>query len=240
MVGLIPLFAVETLEPEMLAKLPGFQPPHAVVSRQRPGAPTHIDMSQSSPNGVRHMLSLVSRERLPAVLGYMLDEKEFLSPHGIRALSKFHAHPYMLRQWHRVPRGLRAGGIAARDLRRQFQLARPGLVPHQFSADRIAAEISSLFWGRFAGRISDRLGQEMTLWEVAAELSRSLTRIFLRDKNGRRPVYGANGRFQNDPYWRDLILFYEYFHGDTGAGLGAATRRDGRRLVAKLLEQTGE
>jgi hypothetical protein len=84
---------------------------------------------------------------------------------------------------------------------------------------------------------SDR---QMTLWEVGAELSRSLTRLFLRDEKGRRPVYGASAKFQTDPWWRDLILFYEYFHGDTGAGLGASHQTGWTGLVAKLLEQTGE
>jgi hypothetical protein len=83
-------------------------------------------------------------------------------------------------------------------------------------------------------------GKQMSLWEVSAELSRSLTHIFLRDESGRRPVYGGNEKFQNDPLWRDLILFYEYFHGDTGAGLGASHQTGWTGLVSKLLEQTGE
>ena len=83
-------------------------------------------------------------------------------------------------------------------------------------------------------------GQKMSLWEVSAELSRSLTHIFLRGDNGRRPVYGASEKFQSDPLWRDLILFYEYFHGDTGAGLGASHQTGWTGLVSKLLEQTGE
>jgi hypothetical protein len=83
-------------------------------------------------------------------------------------------------------------------------------------------------------------GQQRSLWEVGAELSRSLTHIFLRDENGRRPMHGSTEKFQNDPYWRDLILFYEYFHGDTGAGLGASHQTGWTGLVSKLLEQTGE
>ena len=83
-------------------------------------------------------------------------------------------------------------------------------------------------------------GQQMSLWEVGAEISRSLTHIFLRDENGRRPLYGSIEKFQNDPHWRDLILFYEYFHGDTGAGLGASHQTGWTGLVSKLLEQTGE
>jgi hypothetical protein len=83
-------------------------------------------------------------------------------------------------------------------------------------------------------------GTQMSLWDVSAELSRSLTHIFLRDESGHRPLYGANEKFQNDPLWRDLILFYEYFHGDTGVGLGASHQTGWTGLVSKLLEQTGE
>jgi hypothetical protein len=83
-------------------------------------------------------------------------------------------------------------------------------------------------------------GKQMSLWDVSAELSRSLTHIFLRNESGRRPLYGGDDKFQSDPYWRDLILFYEYFHGDTGMGLGASHQTGWTGLVSKLLEQTGE
>ena len=136
-------------------------------------------------------------------------------------------------------RGLRARRIHHRSFRRQFELARARLVPAELSADRIDAASSLLLWRRIQSGIPDGSGQKKTLWNAAGELSRRLSHIFLR-RDGRRPVYGDTALFQEDPFWRDLILFYEYFHGETGAGLGASHQTGWTALVAKLIEQSGE
>ena len=147
MVGLIPLFAVETLEPEIVDRLPGLQARACSgSSNNRPDLERAHRDANARTTGVRRLLSLVNRHRLKRVLRYMLDEKEFLSPYGIRALSRYHQdHPYTSAgQRHRISRGLRAGRIDHRAVRRQFQLARADLVPGQLSADRVAAEVSLL------------------------------------------------------------------------------------------------
>ena len=132
------------------------------------------------------------------------------------------------------------GRIAQRALRRKLQLARPDLVSGQLPAHRVAAEVSPLPRRRLQGRVPTGSGNYVTLAEVAAELSRRLTRIFLRDASGRRPALGVVERFQNDPHFRDLVLFHEYFHGDNGAGIGASHQTGWTGLVVKLLQQTGE
>jgi hypothetical protein len=198
-------------------------------------------MSQQSAAGVRHMLSLVPRERLLRVLGRMLDPNEFLSPHGVRALSKVHReHPYVLRadgSEYRVdyePGESRSGIFGGNSNWRG---------PVWFPTNVLIIESLQRFHYYFGDDLQVEYptgsGHKATLWQVAASLSRSLARIFLRDNTGRRPVYGGDGRFQSDPHWRDLILFYEYFHGETGAGLGASHQTGWTALVAKLIEQSG-
>ena len=239
MVGLVPLFAVETLEPEVLAKVEGFTTRMQWFLDNMPTAPRHIDSSQRSAVGVRYLLSLVNRERLVRVLGYMLDRSEFLSPYGIRALSKFHRdHPYILRfdgTEYRVdyePAESRTGTFGGNSNWRG---------PVWFPSNFLLIESLQRFYYYFGDSLTVEYptgsGNHATLWQVAAELSRALTRIFLRDSGGRRPVYGPLERFQGDPHWRDLILFYEYFHGETGLGLGAGHQTGWTALVAKLIEQ---
>jgi hypothetical protein len=241
MVGLIPLFAVQTLEPEMLIKLSGFNRRMQWFLDNVPSAKMHIDMSQQSAAGVRHMLSLVPRERLLRVLGRMLDPNEFLSPHGVRALSKVHReHPYVLRadgSEYRVdyePGESRSGIFGGNSNWRG-----PVWFPTNFLIIESLQKFHYYFGDDLQVEYPTGSGHKATLWQVAASLSRSLARIFLRDNSGRRPVYGGDGRFQSDPYWRDLILFYEYFHGETGAGLGASHQTGWTALVAKLIEQSG-
>jgi hypothetical protein len=239
MVGLVPLFAVETLEPEMLERLTGFTARMQWFLDNVPAARRHIDMSQSSAVGVRHMLSLVSRERLVRVLGYMLDQDEFLSPYGIRALSKFHQkHPYILRfdgTEYRVdyePAESRTGTFGGNSNWRG-----PVWFPNNFLLIESLQRFHHYYGDSLQVEYPTGSGRRATLWEVAAELSRALSAIFLRNGDGQRPVYGGTERFQKDPHWRDLILFYEYFHGENGAGLGASHQTGWTALVAKLIEQ---
>jgi hypothetical protein len=242
MVGLIPLFAVETLEPETIARLPGFQRRMQWFLDNMPDFASHVDASQVSPNGVRRLLSLVDRKKMVRILGYMLDKEEFFSPHGIRALSKLHAaHPYILAvngSEYRVdyePAESRTGVFGGNSNWRG-----PVWFPPNFLMIESLQKFHHYYGDGFRVECPTGSGQQMSLWDVGAEISRSLTHIFLRDASGRRPLYGSLEKFQNDPWWRDLILFHEYFHGDNGAGLGASHQTGWTGLVAKLLEQTGE
>ena len=241
MVGLVPLFAVETLEPEALDKLPGFKRRMQWFIDHDPDVPSHIDMSRASEHGVRRLLSLVSRERLLRVLRYMLDESEFLSPCGVRALSKYHRdHPYVLKldgDEHGIDyepaestTGLFGGNSNWRG---------PVWFPMNFLLIESLQRFHYYYGDELTVEFPTGSRQMKTLWDVAGELSRRLTLIFLRGADGRRPVYGGADKFQRDPLWRDLILFYEYFHGDNGAGLGASHQTGWTGLVAKLIEQSG-
>ncbi|PYM21613.1 MAG: glucosidase [Candidatus Rokuibacteriota bacterium] len=242
MVGLIPLFAVETLEPELVDRLPGFKRRMQWFIDNRPEFRGHVATRVGAGGGVRRLLSIVRRPQLLRVLGYMLDRDEFLSSHGIRALSRYHReHPYVLQiegAEHRVdyePAESRTGLFGGNSNWRgpvwfpvNYLLIESLQKFHHFYGDDLKVECP-------IG--SSRL---LNLWEVAAELSRGLTRLFLRGRDGRRPIYGGSARFQNDPHWRDLILFYEYFHGDDGSGIGANHQTGWTGLVAKLIEQSGE
>jgi glycogen debranching enzyme len=241
MVGLIPLLAVETLEPEVLRRLPGFTRRMQWFIDNRPEFREHVEAADSSGRGTRRLLSIVSRDRLRRVLHRMLDEEELLSPFGIRALSRYHRdHPYVLQvdgMEHRVAyepaessTGLFGGNSNWRG---------PVWYPVNFLLIEAIQKFHHFYGDGF--RVACPTGSEplRNLWDVAAELSRRLTRIFLRDERGRRPVHGADERFQQDPHWRDLILFYEYFHGDTGRGVGASHQTGWTGLVAKLLQQSG-
>jgi hypothetical protein len=172
----------------------------------------------------------------------MLDEAEFLSAYGVRALSRFHqAHPYILAmngidhsvdyepaESHTTLFGGNANWRGPVWFPVNYLLIEALQRLHYFYGDRLLVPLPTG---------SER---QATLSEVAAELSRRLTRLFLRDADGCRPVYGRTETFQQDPYWRDLVLFYEYFHGDNGAGLGASHQTGWTALVTKLLQQSGE
>ncbi len=241
MVGLIPLFAVETLEPEVVEKLPGFKRRMQWFVDNHPDVPNHIDMSQKSASGVRRLLSIANQQRLLRVLRFMLDENEFLSACGIRSLSKYHG---------RYPCVLKLDGYAhcidyepAESTTGLFGGNSNWRGPIWFPLNFLLIESLQKFHHYYGDRLKVESptgsGKTKTLWEVAADLSRRLTRIFLRRSDGRRPVYGSSEMFRTDPHWRDLILFYEYFHGDHGAGIGASHQTGWTGLVAKLLQQVG-
>lgn len=242
MVGLIPLFAVETLESETIDQLLGFKRRLQWFVENRPELGAHLETQTTPDATVRRFLSLVNRERLRQVLKYMLDETEFLSPHGIRALSGVHhEHPYTLKvngNEHRVDyepaessTGLFGGNSNWRG---------PIWFPVNYLLIESLQKFHFYLGDSYKVECPTGSGQMLTLWEVAVELSRRLSRIFLRDNDGRRPVYGGTDMFQRDPHWRDLLLFYEYFHGDNGAGIGASHQTGWTGLVAKLLQQSGE
>jgi hypothetical protein len=242
MVGLIPLFAVTILEPHVLAGLRGFTRRMQWFIDNQPDVQHHLDMTETSEHGVRRLLSIVNRQQLLRVLACMLDESEFLSPYGIRSLSKFHRdHPYALvydGEEHRVdyePAESLTGMFGGNSNWRG-----PVWFPLNFLLIESLQKFDYYYGEHLKVECPTGSGQMKTLWEVAADISRRLTRIFLRDADGRRPVYGGCEKFQQDPWWRNLVLFYEFFHGDTGAGLGASHQTGWTSLVAKLIEQSGE
>jgi hypothetical protein len=241
MVGLVPLFAVETLEPEFVQKFTHFARRIDWFLHNVPDLAGSIDRSQKNEHGPRYLLSVVNRERLLRMMRYLLDESEFLSPHGIRALSKFHRdHPYVL---HVDGQEYRVDYEPAESMTGLFGGNSNWRGPIWFPLSFLLIESLQKFHHYYGDTVQVEFprgsGQLKTLWEVAAEISRRLTRIFLRGPDGRRPVYGGTEKFQSDPHWRDYILFYEYFHGDNGAGLGASHQTGWTSLVAKLLEQSG-
>ena len=242
LVGLIPLLAVEVLNDDVIDALPGFKRRMQWFIDNRPDLREHIGERSAPGGGGRRLLSIVTTEQLPRVLRYLLDEDEFLSPHGIRAVSRHHReHPYVAEACgvqHRVDyepaestSGLFGGNSNWRG---------PVWFPVNYLLIEALQKFDYFHGDSFTVECPTRSGSKLTLWQVAAELSRRLTRIFLRDDQGRRPVYGWTGKFQGDPHWRDLVLFYEYFHGDNGAGIGASHQTGWTGLVAKLLQQSGE
>jgi hypothetical protein len=242
MVGLIPLFAVETLEPEIVDRLPGFKRRMQWFIDNHPDVPEHIEMTQRSARGVRRLLSLANRKQIKRMLSRMLDEAEFLSPHGIRALSRYHLdHPYEVQVNGHINRvdyepaesttGVFGGNSNWRG---------PIWFPVNFLLIESLQKFHHYYGEDFRVECPTHSGNDQDLWQVSQELSRRLTRIFLRGKDGKRPFAGGEELFNSDPNWKDLILFYEYFHGDNGAGLGANHQTGWTGLVAKLLEQSGE
>jgi len=241
MVGLIPLYGTETLEPEIVDRLPGFKRRMQWFIDHHPDFRDHVQELEEPGRGIRRLLSIVTAEQLPRVMHLMLDENEFLSPYGVRALSRRHLeHPFVeqvMGAEYRVdyePAESSTGFFGGNSNWRgpiwfpvNILLIESLQKLHHFHGDGLKVACPSG---------SDGL---MSLWDVSAELARRLARIFLRGTDGRRPVFGANEKFQTDPYWRDLIPFHEYFNGDTGAGVGASHQTGWTALVAKLLQQLG-
>jgi len=197
--------------------------------------------------GERRLLALVGAESLVRVLGRMLDEEEFLSPHGLRSVSRYHRdHPYSIDVdgvEHRVayePRESKTGMFGGNSNWRG-----PVWFPLNYLMIESLQKFDYYFGSHFQVECPTGSGRMMDLWQVSKEISRRLTRIFLRHDTGRtgwagRPVYGECEKFQSDPHWRNRILFYEYFDGDTGEGLGASHQTGWTGLVAKLIQQSGE
>jgi hypothetical protein len=242
MVGLIPLFAVDTLEPHVIDQLPGFRRRMEWFMKNRPDLCGNIHSLSREGMESRRLLSLLARSRLIRVLERMLSEAEFLSPHGIRALSKYHQqHPFILPvdgQEYRVdyePAESNAGLFGGNSNWRG-----PIWFPVNFLLIESLQKFNHYFGSDVQVEFPTGSGQKKSLGDVACELSRRLSRVFLRDAQGHRPVFGGTEKFQTDPHFRDHILFYEYFHGDNGAGLGASHQTGWTALVAKLLQQSGE
>jgi hypothetical protein len=243
MVGLLPLCATTVIEPWQRERVPRVM---HVLQQRLQRMPALRDSIH--PTGLGHLgyrergiAALVKPDRLRRILTRMLDENEFLSPYGIRALSRYHnEHPYVVQvegQEYKVnylPAESDTGMFGGNSNWR-------GPIWMPVNALLIRALLSFyLYYGdSFKIECPTGSGRLMNLFGVAREIASRLTGIFLRDKSGRRPVYGGTEKFQTDPYWNDYVLFYEYFHGDNGAGLGASHQTGWTGLVAKLIEIFG-
>jgi hypothetical protein len=186
----------------------------------------------------RRLLAVLNKNKLERVLGYLLDENEFLGPHGIRSLSRYHQdHPFRFSVGQQpfevryLPAESDSGMFGGNSNWRG-----PVWMPVNALIVRALLNLYGFYGDDFKVQCPTGSGRYMTLYEVAKEIVRRLSSAFLRDENGRRPVYGGTAKFQNDPHWRDLILFYEYFHGDNGAGLGASHQTGWTGLIAALLD----
>jgi len=241
MVGLLPLLAVEIIEPEEFNSLPEFKRRVEWFITHRPELARNVASIDETGVGQRRLLSIVSRDRLARILKTMLDENEFLSPYGLRALSRYHKeHPFVLRldgHEYRVDyepaestSGLFGGNSNWRG---------PVWYPLNYLLIEALQKFHYYYGGTLKVEAPTGSGTMCDLWEVSAMLSGRLIDLFLPDEHGHRPVFGGAEQF-NDPYWHDNILFYEYFHGDNGAGIGASHQTGWTALVAKLIEQRSE
>ena len=240
-VGLIPLLAVETIDDEQFQSLPDFKARIEWFIAHRPDLCKNITNLRNIGMHQRRLLSIVDPDRLRAILTKMLDETEFLSPHGIRALSKFHQdHPYVMTvdgTEYRVdyePAESTTGVFGGNSNWRG-----PVWFPINYLLIEALQKFDYYLGPEFQVPCPAGTGNMLSLGEAAAELSRRLSHIFMRGDDGRRPVYGGTTKFQADAHWRDCLMFSEYFHGDNGAGLGASHQTGWTGLVAKLIEQSG-
>jgi hypothetical protein len=244
MVGLIPILAASVVNTDMARKLPDLTSRLRWFMRKRPQLMQHLSVVLDRSTGLvrKAMFAVHTRERLIRVLRYLLDENEFLSPYGIRSISKYHAeHPFVFT----------VGGLEYRvdytpgeSNTSAFGGNSNWRGPIWFPINYLlieALETYHLYYGdELKVECPTGSGRMMNLFEVARELGRHLGSVFLPDANGRRPSHGNDQRFANDPYWKDLPLFYEYFHGDTGRGLGANHQTGWTALVARCFHRGSE
>jgi hypothetical protein len=242
MVGLIPLFAVETITSSTLEKLPRLRKRIEWFIANRPELSENVAHLERMGLDERRLMAIVTPEKLRRVLKRFFDENEFLSDYGLRSLSKFHAeHPYVL-------------NVGGASFRVDYQPAEsttgtfggnsnwrgPVWFPLNYLFIESLQRFHFYLGDDYKIEFPTRSGRMLTLWEISMELAHRMISIFKRNPDGRRPVFGANDLFQTDPLWRDHLNFYEYFHGDHGAGLGASHQTGWTGLVAKLIQQVAE
>ena len=243
MVGLLPLGASTVFPANAAERYPRLMEMIALFRKRHPEVISHVAPTSEGFIGYqgRRLLSILNKQKLERVLAYLLDENEFLGPCGIRSLSRYHLnHPFMFHvggQEYKVqylPGESNTGMFGGNSNWRG-----PVWMPVNALIIRALLNLYQFYGNDFTVQCPTGSGQYMTLFEVAQELSRRLASTFLRDTNGRRPVYGGTAKFQDDPHWRDLLLFYEYFQGDDGAGLGASHQTGWTGLIARLLDVFG-
>jgi hypothetical protein len=242
MVGLIPLYAVTVIDARVFSRMPDFARRLHWFLDYRPDLAALISRWTDEGAGESHLLSLLRGHRMKRLLRRMLDETEFLSDYGVRALSKFHEqHPYVLDLGgHRFSVDYEPGESQSNLFGGNSNWRGPIWMPVNILLIESLLEFHRYYGDDFRVECPVGSGTLLTLREVALELGRRLTRLFLRGPDGRRPVYGDNALFQNDPAFRDHVLFHEYFHGDTGLGLGASHQTGWTGAVALLLAQSAK
>jgi hypothetical protein len=243
MVGLLPICATTVIESWQREQAPGATAKLVDRLRRMPELADYIHPTGPGHLGVqgRGIAALVKPDRLRRILTRVLDENEFLSPYGIRALSRFHLdHPYVFSA---QGREYRVNYLPAESDSGMFggnsNWRGPVWMPVNVLLIRALMSFYLYYGDSFQVECPTGSGKRMNLFEVAREIATRLTRIYLRNEDGRRPVYGGTEKFQSDPYWRDYLLFHEYFHGDNGAGLGASHQTGWTGTIAKLIQIFG-
>ncbi|HXH27753.1 MAG TPA: glucosidase, partial [Candidatus Polarisedimenticolia bacterium] len=243
LVGLIPLIAVEILEQETIDRLPGFRKRMDWFLRNRRDLAGQISCMASAGehDGEHRLLAIPSRDRLVRVLRYMLDENEFLSPYGIRSVSRVHKdHPYVFRAGDRE---YRVGYVPGESDSGLFGGNSNWRGPIWFPINYLLVEALERYHHFYGDTLKVECptgsGRMMNLDQVSKEIASRLIRIFLPDAEGRRPCHGGDPRFARDPHWKNLVLFYEYFHGETGRGIGASHQTGWTALVVRHLLDAG-
>jgi hypothetical protein len=243
MVGLLSLCASTVFGPEHADKHPRLTELMQLFSERHPEVLAKVAPTTEGYVGYAgsRLVSPLSQKRLERVLNYLLDENEFLSPYGIRSLSRYHLdHPFVFHAGGQdntvtyLPAESNTGMFGGNSNWRG-----PIWMPVNALIVRGLLNLYAFYGDEFKVECPTGSGNRMTLFEIAKEISRRLASIFLRDEEGRRPVYGGTAKFQQDAYWRDHILFYEYFHGDNGAGLGASHQTGWTGVIARLLDLFG-
>jgi hypothetical protein len=240
MVGLLPLCATTVMPGDIVGRFPKLIKRARNRFEKMPVLVQNVHDPQDVGYANRHLLAILNESKLRRILARMLDENEFLSPYGLRALSRYHLdHPYVFTihgQEYRVeylPAESNTGMFGGNSNWRG-----PIWMPVNALILRALLQFYLYYGEEFVVECPTGSGQLMNLYQVSQEIARRLASIFLRDEanGGQRPVYGGATKFQTDPYWRDYILFYEYFHGDNGAGLGASHQTGWTGLVAKFIQ----
>jgi len=243
MVGLLPLCASTVFEPDYLTSHPRFVELLELFRERHPEVVAHVAPTREGFVGHRgrRLLSPLTKKQLESILKYLLDEDEFLGPHGIRALSKYHQeHPFVFNVGGEE---LRVAYVPAESDSAMFggnsNWRGPVWMPVNGLIIRSLLNLYEFYGDDLTVECPTGSGNRVNLFEVAREISRRLAATFLRGADGRRPVHGGSTKFQEDPHWRDLILFYEYFHGDNGAGIGASHQTGWTGIIAVLLDLFG-
>jgi hypothetical protein len=239
LVGLLPMVAVGILDSELIDRLPGFKKRMLWFIENRKGLASHITYLDKSKDKPSLLLAIPSKERLIKILTYLLDETEFLSEHGVRSLSKYYKdHPYQFSIDNQdysvsyIPGESDSGFFGGNSNWRG-----PIWFPINFLIIESLEKYSEFYGNELLVECPTGSGNEMNLQDVAQELARRLAKLFKPDESGQRPMYHTQMRYANDDQWKDLILFYEYFHGDSGNGLGASHQTGWTALVINCLER---
>jgi hypothetical protein len=240
-VGLLPLCASTVIASELMDRFPNLMSKIDRFCRRNVNLITNIAPPTKPGHNGRFLFSTLTEDKLRRVLARMLDEERFFSPHGVRALSRWHKdHPYVLRVHGEE---YRVEYMPAESTNSMFggnsNWRGPVWIPINVLIIRALLSIYRYYGKAFTIECPTGSGVQMNLFEVAKELSHRLVGTFLNDANGRRPVFGGARKFQDDPHWHDCILFYEYFHGDNGAGIGASHQTGWTGVAAKLIELFG-